>query len=81
MWRVINVSLIHKIGISILEVKSNRIELEVSVNVIPIRDNNNNNNNNNRYHKRLGACFKFPNGISTNCIMWCIGIVAHCSPV
>ena len=42
---------------------------------------NNNNNNNNRYHKSLGACFKFPNGISTNCIMWCIGIVAHCSPV
>ena len=41
----------------------------------------NNNNNNHRYHKRLGACFKFPNGISTNCIMWCIGIVAHCSPV
>ena len=39
------------------------------------------NNNNHRYHKRLGACFKFPNGISPNCIMWCIGIVAHCSPV
>ena len=27
------------------------------------------NNNNHCYHKRLGACVKLPNGISTNCIM------------
>ena len=41
----------------------------------------NNNNNNNHYHKRLGASVKFPNGISTSCVMRKIGTVAHYSPV
>ena len=41
----------------------------------------NNNNNNHLYHKRLGTSVKSPNGISTNCIMWCIGTVSHYSPV
>ena len=69
-------------NIKVDAIKATSIDLvKIRIRTYQVVSMNNNNNNNHRYHKRLGASFKFPNGISTNCIMWCIGIVAHCSPV